>query len=322
MKTLLLLFVYASLFGFDDVWGADRPAMGWKPTPHGVKAAPIQTHPAYKVAPLPSSASVAQWYFRTDQRDRGACVAFSTWEAYAATFAKTQGARLDLSPLDIYQQCLVLDRSFPHDNGTYGSTTLKVMLKSGALTEKSWPYSMPLTMLPPVNDATKQERSRNLALKAYAIPSNDGGYATKFAISKLQIGVMVGSYWYGNGFEAKRVSCKTKDLSGKSATVLRWVLPMPKGNPVGGHEVVITAYDDNMVFPKSGLFGKQEVGGVEIHNHWGPGWGDERGACWIPYAWAFSPRYADDKCCIELVSQPAKPAPKSDFRVSAIVLTP
>ena len=275
-----------------------QPAFGWKPSPHGIKATAVEKHPAYKAAPLPAAASVAQYFFPTDQGNRGACVAFSTWECSSAVHEKQTGKRWLLSPLDIYQQCLVRDGSFPNDNGTYGGTAIAVMLQSGALLESTWPYSRRLDVTPVKTSSVLTERAANRAVKAYAVPNDDNGFAVRQCIANLKVPVMMGSYWYANGFNATKVRVRTKDAFGKDVTVDRYVLPMPKGRPEGGHEIPIIEYDDNATNPDG------SKGMVRIHNHWRNGdgsvWGDSIGSAWIPYKWAFNPRICEDKHCIEL----------------------
>jgi hypothetical protein len=202
--------------------------------------------------------------------------------------------------LDIYQQCLVRDGSFPQDNGTYGMTAITVLLQSGSMLEKCWPYSRPLETLPALTPYLKGCRTKHKAIKAYAVSVNDGGFAIKNCIANLKAGVMIGSYWYNNGMSATKILTVTKDADGGTRTVSRFVLPYPSGRPVGGHEVVIGAYDDGMRFPDG------SVGGVWIHNHWSPKgepWGDERGGAWISYRWAFNPRIVEDACTIEIVKK-------------------
>lgn len=293
MKKLALLLC-VSLWPWGAIDAQER-RFGWKPTPHGIKAAAIATHPKFKVAPLPPSASVAKYFRKTSQKNLGACVAFSGVEAYDAVHQKDyRGQHMFLSPLDVYQRCLLHDGNYPNDEGTYGDTVLKV-LAAGALSEKAWPYdTRKFRILPPNTKKEQGARKRHTAVKAYALPTRDNGFAVRQCIANLKIPVLVGSLWYGNGFDATRANCYTKDAKGNRMVVTRYVLPMPRGNPVGGHEVVICAYDDNMTFHDG------NVGGVEIHNHW-EGFGDDRGSAWLPMAWAFNPRYADDTHAIELV---------------------
>lgn len=288
--------------------GATPYPLGMKSSPHGIKAPDISMHPLFKVGvPLSKAASVAQWFKKlTNQEQEGSCVAWSTKEEAEAVYQRdNNGAQIELSAQDIYQQCLVADGNFPKDDGTYGATAIKIMLTSGAMSEKTWPYSKLLNILPKMTPAMSAERLKFMALKAYAIDNNDSGYATKYCIDKIKVGVMIGSRWYNNGFNAKKVTVKTKDATGKAIKVVRYVLDYPKANPVGGHEIVIVEYDDNMVFPDG------SIGGVRIHNHWSPPgqvWGDEIGGAWIPYKWAFNPHIVEDKCVIETMKPKASKA--------------
>lgn len=269
---------------------------GWRPSPHGVRGLALQSSPRYMAAPLPQAASIEQWFFKTDQKDRGACVAFTAWECYSAAHQRDHGKKVNLSPLDIYQQCLVRDGSFPNDAGTYGGTAIAALLATGSMVEKTWPYSTPLNRLPVLTPYMKGQRTKHKALKAYAIPNNDGGYATKQAIANLRIGVMIGTYWYGNQMDTREVTVQTKDRNGNATTVKRHIVDYPIGRPVGGHEIPIGAYDDNMRFPDG------SVGGAWIHNHW-QGWGDDRGGAWASYRWVFNPRICEDKVAIEGVKK-------------------
>ncbi len=299
MKTLLttLLLCVSAL----SVIPAQTPhPLGWKPSPHGIKGAPIDTHPKFKAAPLHQAASLEEAFRNTNQKRRGACVAFSTWESYDAVHFLRFGKHVDLSALDIYQQCLVADGNFPQDDGTFGGTAIKVMQKNGSLMEKTWPYDNALEVLPKLTSAMKGERTKHKALKAYTIPNNDGGYSIRQCIDNIKIPAMIGTYWLSNSSTARQADCKTLDSQGNAVTVKRYVLPYPSGRVVGGHEIPIGAYDDNMRFPDG------NVGGCWIHNHWdedGQLWADARGGAWIPYKWAFNPKLVEDVVAIEIVKK-------------------
>ena len=313
MKTALRIFIlFAATLLWHSAGYSETPyALGWIPSKHGVKAdAQLATHPAYKAAPLPQTASVAEGFYETTQKRRGACVAFSANEAFDAVHQKQFGSHAKLSFLDTYQQCLVMDGNFPNDSGTWGGTALKV-LRNGVLSEKTWPYDNALEKLPPNTAAIKAERKLHVSVKSYEVPNNDNGYGVKQCIANLKVPCIMGSYWYNNTFDAKLITTPTKDATGKKITPRRYVLQYPKGKPVGGHEIVIIEYDDNMVFPDG------SVGGIRIHNHWsepGAPWGDSIGSAWIAYKWAFNPHIVEDKHCIEIV----KKGPTASLRERAI----
>ena len=290
MKTTLLLTLLLAATAFA------QPKFGWKPSPHGIKATPL----TFRAEPLPDSASLQSHFAASDQGDRGACVAFTAVESYSAVHSVIFGRPMDLSELDVYQQCLVKDGNFPNDEGTYGMTAISVLLNSGAMTEALWPYSRPLDVLPALTPAMKGSRTKHRAIKAYAISNTDGGYAAMQCIAKLKIPVMAGIWWPSSWMSPKKVTVTTKAPDGKAIREERWILPPPSGSNVGGHEVPFGAYDKNMVFPDG------SVGGVWLHNHWSPKaqpWGDSIGGAWIRMKDAFNPRRVEDLCAIEIVKK-------------------
>jgi hypothetical protein len=296
MKPICLILLLPAL-----LHGADHK-LGFKPSPHGVRAPSVEEHPRFNAAPLPATATVRQWFYPTNQADLGSCGPTSYREVYDAAYQKKHdGKFMVVSALDVYQRTSVAQGDFPEDGGVNNSTLLQVVLK-GALLEKTWPYdTSKYGTLPRASKTKDLERSRHQTLKGYSIPTTDGGYAIRQCIANLKIAPIIGTNWYANSSTAIRSACKTKDASGNPATVTRWCVPKPRGNPVGGHDIPAISYDMNMVFPDG------SVGGVEFHNHWqnddGSPWGDEIGAAWAPIAWFFNPRYIDDPIAIEIIDR-------------------
>lgn len=306
MKTkLILALLYVSAFA--GYCGTPFP-LGWKPTAHGIKAPQVDFHPMLKgVTKTPDAfyeLRDPKYYFPTSQGDIGACEAFTTMENAAVVYQKDYGQRVRLSALDIYQQCLVLDKSFPNDNGTFGNTTINVMLKSGALLESTWPYSRRLDVLPVKTSTVTSERAAHRALDAWAVSNTDKGATFRKCIAVLKVPVNIGSYWHTSSFKGKWATIQTKDASGKAITEKRYVLSYPSGRVEGGHSISLGAYDLNMIFPDG------SKGGYWIHNHWedSPGvpWGDELGGAWLPARWVESARLVEDAVALAKMSNPKK----------------
>ncbi len=255
--------------------------MGWKSNPNHPKGLTQIVHaPGYNAAPLPSAATVRDRFYLTDQGDRGACVAFTGVECLDAQWTKQHGEFARPSFLDVYQQCLKLDGSWPQDAGSYTSTVLKVLTLSGACLEKQFQYSSGFTAAPP--QCAVKARSGYKVITAYDVPNDDKGAAIRQCIANLHVPVLTGGYWYDNGFTPK-----IDPATG------RHYIPMPKGKVAGGHEVSIVSYDDNFQVP-----GAKNKGAVEFHNHWG-NWASS-GFCWAPYDYFLNKTKFEDNGVITL----------------------
>jgi C1A family cysteine protease len=94
--------------------------------------------------------------------------------------------------------------------------------------------------------------------------------------------VLIGGYVYQDIFRPK-----------KDTRTGKWYIPMPRGRAVGGHEIILVSYDNNLTL--GGIKGQ-----VEFQNSWGKSYGD-RGTAWAPQAYFLNPRYMEDCGVIELV---------------------
>lgn len=281
-----------------SIFAKDTPfPLGMKPTPHGIKARAISTHPRFNAAPLPDAADLDQYFqFRTDQQNIGSCGPTSAREVYDGNYQKMHnGQHLVISALDVYQRTLIKQGNFPDDAGVDNNILLKTLLE-GSLLESTWPYdTSKLATLPKLTRAQAADRRKHQVLKGYVVPVNDKGYAVMQCIANIKIAPIIGTYWYNNQFTSRNVQCTTKDAKGKAITVTRYIIASPKGRPAGGHDLPATAYDKNMKFPTG------EVGGVKLHNHW-RGFGDpQTGSAWAPMSWIFNPRIVDGDLALEVV---------------------
>jgi len=275
MKSLLAIFLLAV-----SALNAAERAMGWKSNPrHAKSLTQIVKHPSYKRAQLPASAMVVDLLPPVyDQEDIGRCTANAGCGAFDAIWKKQHGAFTFPSRMDLYTSSLKRDGTFPHDSGSYTSTVLWVLLNQGVCQEKTWPYNpRALGIQPP---ACSAKRSNFMAIKAYDVPNNDNGYSVKQCIANIKSPVLTGGYVF------QSINNPVYDKITK-----RYIVPMPSGRPIGGHEILIVGYDDSMTW--NGL-----KGFARIRNSWGVFWGD-KGDAWVPYRYIFDPKKFEDNGVIE-----------------------
>lgn len=270
------------LFGLmlSQLSAAEKIKLGWKSNPNHAKGlTQIAKHPKFKAELIPVEATLEQHFYRTDQGNRGACVGFSAFEATDAAIHLSTNRWVYPSGLDTYQQLLVKDGTFPRDEGSYTSTALFVLTMSKITTEQKWPYSRPLEVLPP----TCVVNSRSIyAIKAYDVPHDDGGISVKRCIALVKAPVMTGGYWPQTWM---------RTLQTKIGQTTYHYATRAAGATVGGHEVVVVGYKDDLVI--EGI-----TGWAQIHNHWA-GWGDDRGCAWVPQRDLFNPRRFEDNGAVE-----------------------
>lgn len=299
MKQLLALLSILSVFGCTECPAqvakrAPDPdkvvarRFGWRSNPHHSRGLMQIVHnPLFGTAPLPSSATVRDRFYPDNQDTDGACTGFTGVEILDAGFMKQTGSFVHPSFMDFYQQELQHDGNYPNDAGSYTATMLWVATQSKVCLESAFPYvAGNLGILPPQLAVSGR---KFYAIKAYDVPNDDGGTAVRNCIATIQIPVAIGIYWYNNWFTP------TKDLA-----TGKYYIGVHQGSPVGGHEIPIISYDDNLTI--NGI-----KGWVEFHNHWvnadGSPWGDND-TCWAPESEFLNPQIAEDFGAVEVVAVP------------------
>jgi len=261
-------------------FAAQPYALGWKSSPTHSKG--LRQLPRMAV-PVPSKASLESLMPPVyDQGSIGSCTANAGCAAFDFKWKVQHGEFVTPSRLDLYQNELRHDGNFPNDAGSYTSSILWVLVNQGVARDTCWPYN-PSKLAYAAPKCANDSRGQWKAVKAYDVPNDDNGQSVKRCISILKIPVLTGGYVYQSIFNP------IKDRS-----TGEWYVPMPSGRSVGGHEILICGYDDNLVIAK-------RKGWARIRNSWGTTWAD-KGYSWIPYDYIFNPRQFEDNGSIEIVS--------------------
>lgn len=262
---------------------AEKPKLGWKSAPaHRKGLTQFVKHPSYKLAPLPSEASVEAGMGAVySQGQLGSCTAQAGAAAFDYAYKAIHGAFSSPSRLDLYQQELILDgpaKTYAglRDNGSYTSSILLVLKNSGVCQESKWAYNPSKLNVQPPTCAVKQ-RSAYMSVRGYDVDTTDGR-SVKEAIANAKRPVIFGAIVFNGIFGVKASNP---------------VIPMPSGQVAGGHEMTAIAFSD----------ARQAY---LIQNSWGTSWG-LNGKAWMPYAYFHarkpdgSPKWVEDAAVIELV---------------------
>ena len=179
----------------------------------------------------------------------------------------------------------VLMGTTTEDSGVDNRTMLKALNGSGFCKEDTWPYSEPLTTQP--SQAAFNE----------ALPNKITSYATVDQNLVTMKNTLVSGFPFLFGFSVyNQIESQQAAQDGKIA--------MPSGSSIGGHDVVIYGWDDNVLCP-----GTSTPGAFKLLNSWGTSWGVS-GSGWIPYAYAIDPNQAGDFWVINAIPVPT-PVPPS-----------
>ena len=165
----------------------------------------------------------------------------------------------DLSRLFVYYNARQADGDVESDTGTTIRTAVKAVAQLGVCMEKTWPYDTTRWMDRPSDLAYKQAKVSEI--KDYY--RANAGTEVKQALA-LDFPVPFGATLFP--------SFENVGSDGK--------VPMPSGEPIGGHAMLIVGYDN-----------LKQV--YIVRNSWGTDWGD-KGYCYFPYAYLENPQLADD----------------------------
>jgi len=250
---------------------------GWKPDQGGIVDRQFSAHRSYRATPIkPKTSLVPNTPWIYDQGPLGSCVGNGVACCLDYAHRLRTGRFVTPSRLFIYYNGRVLEGTTDEDSGLQIRDGIEAVFKWGACgenTKDGWAYDVRRFTEKPPAKAYRAALKRQ-ALKGYKLDNTDGR-SIRIALS-ADFPVVFGGYVYA-GIE-------TLDSS-------NYILPMPRGPPIGAHCMVIVGSDDGM--RANGL-----TGFYLVRNSWGTRWGCA-GYCWIPYAYIHNGRWCEDFWVIE-----------------------
>jgi C1A family cysteine protease len=213
------------------------------------------------------------------QYQTNSCVGNACANAYELLRIKKLGRPLhrDVSRMFIYWNARAAVGEEMTDGGCYIRDAVKGLVRYGVPWESTWPFDPRFVTREPTTDCFR-EAEKNQLLKYYRISDSDRLYQIKYALGTLQLPVVFGMAIH-ESFELDSV-----DKTG--------VVPMPEGDLLGWHAMMLGAYSDAKKYP-DGLFR------CSAENSWGGEWGD-KGWAHIPQNLIEDPRLAADFWVLQL----------------------
>ncbi|MGE3410301.1 MAG: C1 family peptidase [Pirellulales bacterium] len=206
-----------------------------------------------------------------DQGELGSCTACAVGNAYEFVRLAQGQSPFDVSVLYVYYNTRVIEGTVDYDSGAELRNAIKAVARSGAASDRTWPYEVRKFTAEP-SQAAYNEGSDHQALKYRRISPS-----LKNLKSRLADGFpFVFGFTVYESFESRAV-----EKSG--------VMPMPKRNEraLGGHAVLAVGYQERR---------KR----FTVMNSWSEDWGDG-GYFYMPFEFITNPNYADDFWSIDLV---------------------
>ncbi|MCC7537694.1 MAG: C1 family peptidase, partial [Deltaproteobacteria bacterium] len=211
--------------------------------------------PRVPLASLPPAVDLRPWMTPVeDQGQLGSCTANALVGAMEYLAYRETGARTDLSRLFVYFNQRLWDDTVREDLGARVSDGVRVLVRLGVATERSWPYARQLFAVQPPS-AVYDEARRLVALDWWALPVDVDAFRACLA----------------SGFP---VAFGTRVTESFVRASQNGAIAMPGRDDRddarhGRHAMLLVGYDDAArVFV--------------VRNSWGADWGDQ-GYCYVPY---------------------------------------
>jgi C1A family cysteine protease len=203
-----------------------------------------------------------------DQGNLGSCTGFAIAVGMREFLFNKLGARfVQLSPLFLYYEERVREKTVNQDAGAMPRDGFKVLAKIGCAPEADWPYDITKFTIAPSKKAVTNAAQFKIA--SYNRLANLNDIRTCLAGGN---GVVLGFTVY-ESFESDAVA-----QTGK--------MPMPAANEkvLGGHAVFCAGYKTDASFAGGGC--------LIVKNSWSTGWGDA-GYFYMPYAFVTKKNVSD-----------------------------
>jgi C1A family cysteine protease len=197
-----------------------------------------------------------------DQDQLGACTGNGWAFCYAFAHHRVTGQWQRFSRLFIYYGERNIEGTVPTDSGAEIRDGAQVVTTLGCCLENLWPYDISQFAAKPPPKAFAAALSLK-ALKCYKVDNTDH-ISIRVALAHHDP-VVFGCSVY-------------EDI--ENLTSSDYILPMPRGPPVGGHCMVVVGYKDP---------DKRYI----VRNSWGTTWG-QNGYCEVPYAYLEDGNQAGD----------------------------
>jgi hypothetical protein len=250
---------------------------------------------------LPSKFLLKEWDVN-DQKQYGSCVGQACSGIKDYQESDEWSEVIDTSPLFVYSKCKELDGL--KEPGTFPRFAMKVLTDYGICLEKDFLYSL---IKDDVNPPQPSKEIENKASK-YKIKS----YARVYTVEEIKNAlindgpILTAFVWFSNMNEP--------EYGG--------FLPMPNGYLLGGHALVITGWDDNLIHTYQISYKNKKTykGFFRIRNSWGNSWGDN-GYCWVPYDFFIEkldngiPYVTENWTTVDIIVNPKPQPPKEEKKV-------
>ncbi|MEI6870694.1 MAG: C1 family peptidase [Verrucomicrobiota bacterium] len=244
-----------------------QPALGWRSNPRHAKSLKQFIHAAPQtIAPASDLRSKMPPVY--DQGQKGSCSANAGAADFEALWKQAHGSFLKVSRQGLYTCELIHDGNWPSDEGSYTTSIIWVLKNQGVGTEKCFPYSKPVSA--PLPKCYLPDAAKHKLIDAYDVDNTDGTSIRAALTAGLP--VVFGGYVYA---DIQRLQPP-------------YILPSPKGRPIGGHEMTVVGHDD----------AKQIY---TVRNSWGASWGDH-GHLYIKYEDMHNPRIYEDFAAMKLTN--------------------
>jgi C1A family cysteine protease len=243
-------------------WKGDAPGIHKVNAIHNPRIAFAQVAQSVDLTPL-----MPEVY---DQGQIGSCTGNGSAAVWDFDNAKTNGGHFyGPSRLFIYYNARVIEGTPDQDSGAQIHDVISALLKQGTPSETEWPYNVDAFAQKP-SDCAYADALTHRATHAYSVDNDGGGLQIRQALSA--------------GYPVV-FGCSVYDAI-ESLTPQDYKLPMPQGDSVGGHCMVIVGYTVD--------------GFYIVRNSWGMGYAN-RGYLLMPRAY-IEGQWASDFWVIDSVA--------------------